>query len=65
MIQPHTMYMFGSMGISAALLLGFINHRMTIALSVADAQLKDDGENAYLIMYNGKRYEVPIKHIVF
>jgi hypothetical protein len=36
---------------------------MNMTLSVADASLKSDGETATIVLYDGKRFDVPIKNI--
>ena len=38
---------------------------MNMTLSVADIQLKEDGETVKLICYNGRPYEIPIKNITW
>ena len=65
MLQPHTMYMIACSGISLFSGIGLMNYKMNKSLSVADAQLNQDGEIAELIMYDGRAFFVPIKDLHF
>lgn len=64
-LAPHSMYFVGCTGISFFMFVGFLNYQMTMALTVADAQVKADGENARVILYNGKQFDVPIKDMTW
>ena len=62
-MQPHTMYLLACGGLSIFLTGGLLNHSMILQLSVADAQLKSDGETVRFVLYNGQSYNVPVRKI--
>ena len=63
MLAPHSMYMVACSGLSIFFTAGFLNYNMTMTLCVADAQLRSDGENVRIILYDGRTYDVPVKAI--
>jgi len=65
LVQPHSMYLMASLGMSLFMLSGFLNHQMVMVLSVADAQLKTDGEQVRFILYDGRTYNVPVRQILW
>ena len=65
MLNPHSMYMIACSGFSFLFMVSLINHKMNMALSVADAQVTQDGKSANLISYNGNRIVVPIKDLTW
>ena len=65
MLNPHSMYMIACSGFSVLFVVSLINHKMNMALSVADAQVTADGKSANLISYTGSRIVVPIKDLTW
>ena len=63
MLQPHSMYFLGCSGLSLFFAVGFLNHKMTITLSVADAAIRANGEVLSIVLYDGRSYDVPIKDL--
>ena len=63
--QPHSMYAIAGVLASIFMTSGFLNHQMVMALSVADAQLRTDGERVRFILYDGRTYDVPLSKIAW
>lgn len=63
LVQPHSMYFLGCSGLSLFFAVGFLNHKMNITLSVADAKVKANGEMLSMVVYDGRSFDVPIKNI--
>ena len=59
-LEPSTSCFWGVAALSAYLWFGFGLHQMKIMMSVAELQLRADGERVRIILYDGRIYEVPV-----
>ena len=62
-LEPHTALFMACCGLSVFMTGGLLNHAMVLNLSIADAQLKADGQTVRFVLYNGMSYNVPVSKI--
>ena len=65
MLQPHTLHLIAFSGMSLFFGVGFANYKLSSMVCVVDARLSQDGENARLVIQDGRSFLVPIKNLKF